>query len=75
LGHETLAGVNGPRVYVVLAIPVIMASLPLLVRSKAARLLSALLLTGFVVVGLASVGLFYVPSAISMILATWEQVA
>ncbi len=75
LGHETLAGVNGPGVYLVLAIPVLMASLPLLVRGRAVRLVSALLLMGFVVVGLASVGLFYVPSAISMILAAWEHVA
>ena len=67
--HGTLASVNGPRAHVMLGIPVMLASLPLLLRSRAVRVVAALLLTGWVVIAAASVGLFYIPSAIMMILA------
>jgi hypothetical protein len=65
--HATLAEVNGPGTYFLLTIPVAVAGLPLLVRSRAARILSAVLITGWVVIGAASIGLFYIPSAIMMI--------
>lgn len=68
-GHRTLASVNGPKVYVILAIPVVLASLPLLLRNRAARIVSALLLSACVIIGIAGVGPFYIPSAMMMILA------
>jgi hypothetical protein len=69
--HATLAEVNGPGTYFLLAIPVAFAGLPLLFQSRAIRILSAVLITGWVVVGAASLGLFYLPSAVMMI---WSAV-
>jgi len=65
--RTTLAEVNGPGSYLLLAIPVIVAGMPLLFRSRAVRILSAVLLMGWVVIGVASIGLFYIPSAIIMV--------
>jgi lipid-binding SYLF domain-containing protein len=61
--------VNGPKLYYVLAIPVVIAGVPLLLRARTVRVVSALLLMGWVVAGSASVGLLYLPSAVMMILA------
>ncbi len=72
-GHRTLVGVNGPRAYVILAIPVVLASLPLLLRNSAARIVSAILLSGLVIIGMAAIGPFYIPSATVMILAAFEK--
>jgi hypothetical protein len=65
--HLRLAEVNGPRTYFLLAIPVAVAGLPLLFRSRAVRVLSAVLITGWVVISVTSIGLFYIPSAAMMI--------
>jgi hypothetical protein len=75
LRHETLSGVNGPTVRFLLAIPVIIAGVPILLRFRAVRIISAVLLVGWVVIGAASVGLFYLPSAITMILAASKNPA
>jgi hypothetical protein len=69
LRHATLASVNGPTVYYGLVCPVVIAGVPLLLRARMYRVVSALLLIGFVVVGSASIGLLYLPSAVMMILA------
>jgi hypothetical protein len=69
LQHLTMDSVNGPRLYYLLAIPVVIAGVPLLLHARMFRVLSAVLLVGWVVVGSASVGLFYLPSAAMMILA------
>jgi hypothetical protein len=65
--RTTLAEVNGHGTYLLLAIPVIVAGMPLLFRSRAVRILSAVLLMGWVVIGVASIGLFYIPSAVMMV--------
>ena len=65
--HATPAEVNGPGAYFWLAIPVAVAGLPLLLRSRAVRILSAVLITGWVLIAAASVGLFYIPSAVMMV--------
>jgi hypothetical protein len=65
--HARLAEVNGPGTYFLLAVPVAFAGLPLVFRSRAIRILSAMLITGWFVVGAASIGLFYIPSAVMMI--------
>jgi hypothetical protein len=65
--HRTLAEVNGHGTYFLLTIPVAVAGLPLLVRFRAVRILSAVLITGWVVFGATSIGLFYVPSAVMMV--------
>jgi hypothetical protein len=71
--HPTLAEVNGPRTYLLLAIPVIVAGAPLLFRSRAVHMLSALLLLGWVVIGVTSIGLFYIPSAVMMVWSALEK--
>jgi len=50
LRHATLASVNGPTVYYGLVCPVVIAGVPLLLRARMYRVVSALLLIGFVVV-------------------------
>jgi hypothetical protein len=65
--RATLAEVNGPGTYLLLAIPVIVAGMPLLFRSRAVRILSTVLLMGWVVIGVASIGFFYIPSSIIMV--------
>jgi hypothetical protein len=52
---------------------VIIAGVPLLLRCRTARIISALALTGCVLIGAASIGLFYLPSAIAMILAASKR--
>jgi hypothetical protein len=69
--RATLAEVNGGKIYPLLAIPVFVAGLPLLFRLRAVRIFSAVLLFGFVLIGAASIGLFYIPSAIAM---AWSAV-
>jgi hypothetical protein len=71
--HETLISVNGPLVCYILAMPVIIAGVPILLRFRAARIFSAILLLGVVVIGAASIGLFYLPSAITMVMAASEK--
>jgi len=71
--RATLSSVDGPSIYYILAIPVILAGVPVLLRFRTARIVSAVLLTGYVVIGAASIGLFYLPSAITMILAASEK--
>jgi hypothetical protein len=72
-GDTTLVEVNGPRTYLFLAIPVAVAGLPLLLRFRAARILSAALITGWVVISAASIGLFYIPSAAVMVWAAFGK--
>ena len=71
--HATLSSVNGPSIYYILAIPVIIAGVPILLRYRTARIISAVLLTGYLVIGAASIGVFYLPSAIMMLLAASEK--
>ena len=71
--RATLVEVNGPRVLRVLAVPVVLAALPLAANwtrlRTAARALAALLLTGFALVTGFSIGLFYLPTAGAMVAA------
>jgi hypothetical protein len=64
--HETVLGVNGPMVLYLVAVPVIVAGAPILLSFRAVRMISAILLTSCVVVGAASIGMFYIPSAVAM---------
>ena len=73
--HAKLSSVNGPSISYLLAIPVIIAGMPLLLLFRAARIISAILPMSCVVIGAASIGLFYLPSAITMILAASEKSA
>jgi hypothetical protein len=65
---------EGPRVIVLAAFPVLLAAAPFVGErfrpgSRALRIVAAVFLWLFVLVGLASIGLFFAPSAIAMTLA------
>ena len=69
LRHATLLGVNGPLAVVAVAIPVLIALVPLLIPKFSARLIAGLILLAFAVISGFSIGLFYFPSAIMMVMA------
>jgi hypothetical protein len=67
--HATLLQVNGPRALIALVIPVLIALVPVLLPKWWLRLVAGLVLAAFVAVGGFSIGLFYAPSAVIMLLA------
>ena len=70
-GRTTLTAVNGPRVYLILAIPVVAAALAALswpARFRQPAAIAAAVVTGaFAALGMASVGMFFLPSAVGLI--------
>lgn len=70
-GRATLAAVNGPRVYLILALPVVaaaLAALPWPARFRQPPAVTGAVITGaFVALGMASVGMFFLPSALGLI--------
>jgi hypothetical protein len=70
-GRATLAAVNGPRVYLILAVPVVaaaLAALPWAARLRQSAAVAGAVITGvFVILGMASVGMFFLPSAVGLI--------
>ena len=67
--HATSFAVNGSWVLVVVSVPVLVAFVPVLVRLRPARVVSAVLLWIGCVLGMLSVGMFFVPAAILMTIA------
>jgi hypothetical protein len=73
----TLLESEGPGVLLVLLVPVVLTLLPLLVRGRGRRVVSvlaALLLGVGALMGLASIGAFYLPALISAIAAATAAV-
>ena len=66
---DSMFQVNGAWVLVVVSVPVLVALIPVLVRHRRARIVSAVLLWIGCVVGMWSVGMFFVPAAILMTIA------
>jgi hypothetical protein len=70
-GRATLAAVNGPSVYLILAVPVLASVLAVLRwpprLSRPATIVGAVIASGFVVLGMATVGMFFVPTALALI--------
>ena len=70
----TLLDVNGPRVLPLLAFPIAVGLLALVPLPRSLRfpvlVTASVLLSGFVVFGAFSIGLFYVPAAVAMCFAT-----
>jgi hypothetical protein len=60
---------NGAWVLVVVAVPVLVALIPVFVRHRRVRIASAVLLWFGCVLGMLSVGMFFVPAAILMTIA------
>ena len=76
-GHATLAEVNGPEVYLTLLIPVVAAVLaaipwPASLR-RSATICGAVVGGAFVVLGMMSVGMFFLPSALGLIALAWAR--
>jgi hypothetical protein len=70
-GHATGLQANGPHITFVLAIPIVLALLPLAFRKhqRASFLGAGALTLAFCVVGAMSVGVFYLPTALLLLLA------
>jgi hypothetical protein len=65
----SIFSVDGWWVLVVVSVPVVVSLLPLLVRRRPGRIVSAVLLWISCVVGMWSVGVFFVPAVILMTVA------
>ena len=61
--------INGAWILVVVSVPVLLTLIPVLMPRRTVRSISAVLLWLGCVVGLLSVGLFFVPAAIAMTVA------
>lgn len=73
--HKTLSEVNGARTLIFpLMLPPIVAFVPLLLRYRPVRIASAVVLVAFVLVGGFSVGMFYLPSAVMMVMASQKRI-
>lgn len=69
---QTMLAVVGPWLFVVLLAPVLFAALPLFARGRAWAVLSvvsAILLGGFVLLSLLTIGIFFVPGAVLSVIA------
>ncbi len=67
--HSTLMHVNGPWVIVPVMFPVLVVLVPLVVRRKWSRIVAAIVIGAFVLISGFSIGMFYLPAAIAMLLA------
>jgi hypothetical protein len=74
VGRATLASVNGAAVYLTIALPVVASALALLPLSGTARrtadIASVLIMAGFVFLGMMSVGILFIPSALALVALT-----
>lgn len=67
--HATLLQVNGYWALVPVGSPVVIALLPLVFRKQALLIIATVLIGGFSLISGFSIGLFYLPSAVTMLLA------
>ncbi|MBZ2195747.1 hypothetical protein [Occultella gossypii] len=65
----SLIAQSGPAVLGVLAIPVLLAGLPLLLKGRVIAVLTAVLLIAFAFFTLLGIGVFYVPAALTAVVA------
>ena len=68
--HSTLLQVNGPYILIPVMFPSLTALIAFLLREQWARIVAAILIGGFAVIGGFTIGLFYLPAAILMLLAS-----
>jgi hypothetical protein len=67
--HATLVEVNGSWVVLPVMFPVLTALVPLIFHKQALRIIATILIGGFAFISGFSIGLFYLPAAITMLLA------
>jgi hypothetical protein len=68
--RATLLQVNGPFVLIPVMFPVVTTLTALLLRKQWVRIAATILISGFAVIGGFTIGLFYLPAAIPMLLAS-----
>jgi len=66
---RTIAEVNGSWVVGLMMIPILISLVPLGFPGRPALIVATVLLWAFVVVGSFSIGLFYLPAAVALLLA------
>src|SRR5450755_3964634 len=66
--HATLLQVNGPYALIPVMFPVLATLIALLLRKV--RIVATILISGFALIGGFTIGLFYLPAAILMLLAS-----
>ena len=72
IAHPSQLEVDGWDAAIPLAVPVLIAAIPLSVRGRwkrSVRVATAVLLGAFVIAGILSVGQFYLPATVAMIVA------
>lgn len=67
--RATMVQVNGDWVLLPMLFPVLVAAVPLLLRTQPARIICTIVLFGFVIIAGFSIGLFYLPAALAMVVA------
>lgn len=67
--HATLAQVNGRWGIILALFPVLTALLPLVFPKQTIWIIATILIGGFTLIGAFSIGLLYLPAAITMLLA------
>lgn len=74
-GHRTGLDVNGPEVLIALTIPILIAAAPLAAAKarRGAQIVAGALLLVFSILGAASVGMLYVPSALLLLIGAIPQ--
>jgi hypothetical protein len=68
--RATLLEINGQWAIIPVMFPVLVALMPLLFRKQVVRIIATVLMGAFSIIGGMSIGLFYVPAAFLMLLAT-----
>jgi hypothetical protein len=67
--HATLLQINGWWAVAPVIFPVLVSLIPLVVRRQAMRIVAAIVMGGFVFISGFSIGMFYLPAGILMLLA------
>jgi hypothetical protein len=71
--NVSLFQTEGAWILIVVSVPVLVASIPMVARHRTARTVSAVLLWIGCVVGMWSVGMFFIPAAIVMTVAATRR--
>jgi hypothetical protein len=72
-GSRTLIEENGQRGIALVMFPVLTAHLPVIFRKRVVRVIATVLIGSFVMIGSFTIGLFYLPAAIVMFLASCSE--
>ena len=68
--HATLLQVNGPFVLIPVMLPVLTTLIALLLRKQGVRIVATILIGGFALIAGFTIGWFYLPAAILLLLAS-----